>query len=1467
MASKIVVGISTTFDSAGAAAAKVAIGAVGNEASKADKSLLAYAQATAKLQSSQGNATGAASTLSSALSQVDRSTKQAISAETQLVSVNNALAKSAASAAGGFQVLPRTIAGLSGEAAAAAQSVTSLVGSVTAVSGAVMAFKGVYDIAQLGAQAQLVNTRFQSLATSAGTTGDALMKALRAGSGGEISDLNLQLAANKAQLLGVASSAEQFGTLMSIAKDRAQQMGITTTQAFDDLTTGLGRGSKLILDNLGIIVDADAANQAYAASIGTTVSALTDQERKQALINQVLKDGQATIAATGGAVESTAGQIAQGQAAFDNLKASIGGVAAIKLGPLAEDVGKVVNALAGAGDIGAAFGNVADLGAKFNPVVNTVQALTQAVDQAGASLGQLAGIEVRDGFSPLRDSISAWLNLLGLAPAAEGAVAAAATSAADTMESARAREAAATIAAADTMEAYRAIEVEAHQQAAVAAAQDALEQNRLASAHLLVTGAAAGAAAAEQAHTQALFDQIAKTQQSAIETQKLAEMQTAIANLGGAVATGLMTAGNAAEQLGAQYNIATSAAMGLINAQVALGQAKMNAAALSDQRAGERAPGTSGAAEATAKEDARLKMVYAKLVTTTKVGGAARASAVGAAATKLENIEGKTGDKIAAIVEATQQKITAIAEREAAKQAAALSKLNATLATSSADRRASTEADDLDLIGVTDEKEAARLNDREKAQAAARKREAQAADEARAQAAAGDAELAQTQYDIREKQISDQQSLDESYYAKQRELAADPAAQEALKQQYDEATRANEEAAQLRISLAQAEAAQKAQAVEAEKAAVVASAEDQANKVISAAERSAAGVKNATASASAQAQASLRAIGDAVTAIPASKTITITVNQQGNVGAASTGSGSAPSARAAGGDTNTGRVTLVGERGPELVVFDSPGRVYPADKTKLMLQGGAIPAMADGGTIDAGDGYTTPVAGGAPAPAPSKGGKGNGKKSAAPTQVDPKKALDEMKNTIQLLMDMAKLKEQIAALAGVPAFDIPMVQALVQRAQEFTAYVQQHLIVVTKEQGEALGRYIGAAQDAVSLIGDMASLKKDIAELKNIPAFDKATVFALIDRAQEFTTAVQQHLIPLTEFERDQIGRYASAVGDVVSMLKDTADLKKELAEPAPPINTSYIWQLVADAAMVTSITRNQLLVTTEDQADALSLYASVVGDTVSILNDVLDLGKNLADGTSAPISDALVTRLADQATRVATIVGARLIPATKDQTEALDRYANMVGSSVSILKDVSDLNSQALAGYVSPSDAQLALFATDAERITLALSRAATKYSKDGLEQAKLYAESVGAVFTTVKDGLLAVDALNSGDFVLKSDVLGKFADSSVQVLDTIQVIAARAATIPMADIAALQTVTAAVASQAETMIKMAAVPWGDLGNAVQGLGRTGGAMGGTNVTLMPGAIQINALPSMDVNAVAQAAVRQLNTMINTRR
>jgi hypothetical protein len=120
--------------------------------------------------------------------------------------------------------------------------------------------------------------------------------------------------------------------------------------------------------------------------------------------------------------------------------------------------------------------------------------------------------------------------------------------------------------------------------AAAASAEEEREQRRL-------SGALVESNSEVNAQSAALADQAQKTLDASLKTDQLNRFQATLAQLGGAVAGGLQTSASAAAALAAQYNITTAAALALINAQAALGQAKVNAAALSDQRAGERSGG------------------------------------------------------------------------------------------------------------------------------------------------------------------------------------------------------------------------------------------------------------------------------------------------------------------------------------------------------------------------------------------------------------------------------------------------------------------------------------------------------------------------------------------------------------------------------------------------------------------------------------------------------------------------------------------------------------------------------------------------------------------------------------------------------------------------------------------------------------------------------------------------------------
>lgn len=170
------------------------------------------------------------------------------------------------------------------------------IGLSLAASVAGMAVRTATEYAKLATANKKVETSFEDLAETAGESSEEILRAMQDAAGGTISDYNLMLSANRAMMLGVADSAAEMTQLLQVARQRGQALGLSSQQAFNDIVTGLGRGSALILDNLGIIVELDEAYQSYALSVGKAADELTNAEKKQALVNDALKQAGTTDA-------------------------------------------------------------------------------------------------------------------------------------------------------------------------------------------------------------------------------------------------------------------------------------------------------------------------------------------------------------------------------------------------------------------------------------------------------------------------------------------------------------------------------------------------------------------------------------------------------------------------------------------------------------------------------------------------------------------------------------------------------------------------------------------------------------------------------------------------------------------------------------------------------------------------------------------------------------------------------------------------------------------------------------------------------------------------------------------------------------------------------------------------------------------------------------------------------------------
>lgn len=162
------------------------------------------------------------------------------------------------------------------------------IGSVLALGAAITTAAS--SAGQAAASYERLEAGADSLGAQFGLSANSIINSIDSIAQGTLSQTQILQQANQAMLLGVADTAEEFELLTKIAVDRGRKMGISMEKAFSSIVLGVGRLSPLILDNLGIVIDAENTYKAYADTIGKTADTLTDFEKRQAILNRLRKD-------------------------------------------------------------------------------------------------------------------------------------------------------------------------------------------------------------------------------------------------------------------------------------------------------------------------------------------------------------------------------------------------------------------------------------------------------------------------------------------------------------------------------------------------------------------------------------------------------------------------------------------------------------------------------------------------------------------------------------------------------------------------------------------------------------------------------------------------------------------------------------------------------------------------------------------------------------------------------------------------------------------------------------------------------------------------------------------------------------------------------------------------------------------------------------------------------------------------
>lgn len=217
----------------------------------------------------------------------------------------------------------------------AAGAVTSTIGSALemawdgfkkgALAASAVASTIVGNSVRLALQAEPIAGGFSALTQSKGLGDETkVLKELREAAKGTVSDLQLMTNANAAMQLGAASTSEELQLLIEGGRRLGKAMGRDATEGFRDLATGIGRQSRLILDNLGIVIKSDEVYEKYAKSVGTTAEALSDSEKRLVFQKAAFEAVRQKMADLGEEQDTTGDKIGRFKTQFSNLSVELG---------------------------------------------------------------------------------------------------------------------------------------------------------------------------------------------------------------------------------------------------------------------------------------------------------------------------------------------------------------------------------------------------------------------------------------------------------------------------------------------------------------------------------------------------------------------------------------------------------------------------------------------------------------------------------------------------------------------------------------------------------------------------------------------------------------------------------------------------------------------------------------------------------------------------------------------------------------------------------------------------------------------------------------------------------------------------------------------------------------------------------------------------------------------------------------
>ena len=221
---------------------------------------------------------------------------------------------------------------------------SGLGGLVSVYAGAaanIFALTMAFGALQRAAQAEQIVKGTRTLAREIGMSGDSIIAKVQ-----EITDGQLSLVDTATQLNAALSAGfgeEQILRLTDVSMKASRALGRDLADSFNRLVRGAAKLEPELIDELGIFTRIEPAVQKYAAANNVAASSLTNFERRQAFLNEVIDEGERKFANIDTSSENSQKSFEQLLASIKDLATELGGFVANVLTPVVDFFNKAGN--------------------------------------------------------------------------------------------------------------------------------------------------------------------------------------------------------------------------------------------------------------------------------------------------------------------------------------------------------------------------------------------------------------------------------------------------------------------------------------------------------------------------------------------------------------------------------------------------------------------------------------------------------------------------------------------------------------------------------------------------------------------------------------------------------------------------------------------------------------------------------------------------------------------------------------------------------------------------------------------------------------------------------------------------------------------------------------------------------------------------------------------------------------------